>query len=353
MLPEFVNEPQEGAIMTNKRHSGWAITLSAGLVFFNLTAIEARPRTEATAPHSQETPPRRDDNLTNSTATPSQLVNGAEPQPGPESPSVPASPALEAAKENAAAEELANVKALPSLQPLALPDFAKLSLVDKAYLDAYAILRDNNACSRFYGGFAAIEVLNELTRQLKPVHLNKSIALRMTGKFSSAMNQMTKLSYRVFEKAQLNANGSFYKTNLFPTDSAIPRLGEFSPNTREARLTILLHELGHMIKGPGGEWLLPNDGDDPATSRGNTQKVIDVCRAQIISRSHITFDAALALLQSDRHANSARVAVHSETTPPQNSVTKHIGDDLLRQIGSQLDARCETCRREIQNPQDR
>ena len=340
--------------MTNKRHSGWAITLSAGLVFFNLTAIEARPRTEAIPPPSQETPPTQNDNLTSSIATPSKLVNGPEAQPSPESPAISASPTIEVSRENVGgAQESINVKALPSLQPLVLPEFTKLSLLDKAYLDAYAILRENNTCSRFYGGFGAIEVLNELTRQLKPVHLNKSIALRMTGKFSTAKNYVTKLSYRVFEKAQLNAKGSFYKTSLFPTDSAIPRLGEFSPNTREARLTILLHELGHMIKGPGGEWLLPNDGDDPATSRSNTQRVIDVCREQIISRSHITFDAALALLQSDRQINSAPVAVHTETTPSQNSATTHATDDLLRQIGSQLDPRCETCRREIQNPQDR
>lgn len=333
--------------MTNNRRAGFAITLVTSLVFFNLITIDTQAQREAHQ-QSPDTPSKPNDNpLPN-------LVAGLEPQPSPELPAK-TNAIVEVAKEkdSAAANELIKAKVFSSLQPLSLPDVSKLSPLDKAYLDAYSILREDNACSRFYGGFAAIEVLNQLTRQLKPVYLNKSIGLRMTGKISYAMNNTTKLSYRTFENAQLNTNGPFYRTSIFPVDSTIPRVGEYSPNTREARLTILLHELGHMIQRPDGEWVLPNDGDDPGTSRSNTQKVIEVCREQIKGQSHIAFDRALAVTQADRETTPAQLAAHTETTAPLHSIAKPAGDELLRQIGSQLDARCETCRREIQNPQDR
>jgi len=235
---------------------------------------------------------------------------------------------------------------------LTLPEAAKLTPLDKAYLDAYSILREDNACSRFFGGRAAIEVLNHLARQLKPVYLQRTIGLRMTGKISYAMNNATKLSYRIFENAQLNTNGPFYRTSIFPIDASIPRVGEFSPNTREARLTILLHELGHMIQKPNGDWVLPNDGDDPITSKDNTHKVISVCRDQILDRSHISFERALAVMQSDREAKPAQIAANLETTSSHVAEAKPAPPGLLRQIGSHLDAQCEPCRREIQNPQD-
>src|SRR6267142_4108968 len=178
------------------------------------------------------------------------------------------------------------------LRPLFMPEAAKLTPLDKAYLDAYSILRGDNQCSRFYGGPAAIEALNQLTEQLKPIYLDRTIGLRMTRQTSYVRNNDSGMSYRLFEKAQLNVNGPFYKSGMFPLDTNIPRVGEFAPNTREARITMLLHELGHMIRTANGDWVLPNDGDDDTISRHNTLRVIEVCRDQIKCRSRVSFEQA-------------------------------------------------------------
>src|SRR5262245_51559228 len=110
---------------------------------------------------------------------------------------------------------------------LPLPPANKLSLIEKAYLDVYAILREDNQCSRFYGGPVAVEALNELARQLKAGYFDRSIGVRMTGRVSYTSNYSTGLSYRLFEKAELNVNGPFFKTNTSSSDTTIPRIGEF------------------------------------------------------------------------------------------------------------------------------
>ena len=235
-------------------------------------------------------------------------------------------------------------------EPLLALSAAKLSLLDKAYLDAYWILHDDNACSRMYGGPAAIEVLNRLAKQIKPAYLARDVALRMKGDMTYGFNYTTGLKYRVFDKVELNTNGPFYRTSIFPTDSTMVRVGQFSPNSREARLTILLHELGHMIQKPDGNWVLPNDGKDSAISRENTQTVINVCREQITQRLQVTAEATLAVLQqgtSDRANSAAAIPQSGHDANSKAETTQEV-----RQFGSQLDARCATCRREIQIPQD-
>jgi len=44
---------------------------------------------------------------------------------------------------------------------------------------------------------------------------------------------------------------------------------------------MLLHELGHVVRGESGAWLLPDDGADESKSRNNTQKIEDICGDQI------------------------------------------------------------------------
>jgi hypothetical protein len=44
---------------------------------------------------------------------------------------------------------------------------------------------------------------------------------------------------------------------------------------------MFLHELGHVVQGASGDWLLPDDGFDDSTSRENTKKVENVCGEQI------------------------------------------------------------------------
>jgi hypothetical protein len=85
-------------------------------------------------------------------------------------------------------------------------------------------------------------------------------------------------SYRLFDKAELNLDGPFYRISPSHPHRII---GGFRPNTREARVTILLHELGHLIGRPDKQWLLPNDGADERLSDENTARVIAVCGRQI------------------------------------------------------------------------
>ena len=196
--------------------------------------------------------------------------------------------------------------------PLSLPEAAKLTLLDQAYLDVFNILREDNQCSGFYGGPPAIEALNELTRQLQPAYFDRSVALRMKGHTSSTANYQSGFLYRRFEKAELNINGPFYKSGSSPAQGTIPRVGNFDPNTREARATILLHEIGHMIQKSDKDWVLPNDGSDPDLSRENTQRVINVCHGQIKQLSRISFAQQLLNAQASRDANSQL----AEIAPP-------------------------------------
>jgi hypothetical protein len=44
---------------------------------------------------------------------------------------------------------------------------------------------------------------------------------------------------------------------------------------------MLLHELGHLMKGPNGDWLLPDDGKSFTDSLSNTRKIESICGEQI------------------------------------------------------------------------
>ena len=184
-----------------------------------------------------------------------------------------------------------SVAPLWSLLPFA--DLRKPTLLEKAYLDAYTILKEDNSCSRFYSGPSAISALNQLVRNLSPTYFNRAIALRMTGRTTSVQDYRTGRYYRLFEKAEVNLNGSFYKGNSSVSEARIPPIGYFQPNTKEARVTILLHELGHLLTKPDKEWVLPDDGADPDISRQNTNRVIGACRDQINGLSHLSVEQEL------------------------------------------------------------
>jgi hypothetical protein len=62
----------------------------------------------------------------------------------------------------------------------------------------------------------------------------------------------------------------------YPTD-----VGAFAPGSRQARALILLHELGHLIQGENGAWLIPDDGYNERQSAANTSQIQRVCRAQL------------------------------------------------------------------------
>ena len=164
--------------------------------------------------------------------------------------------------------------------PLVLPkrDFE----VTQAYVDVFRILSDQNTCSSFYGGTrSATTVLNSFVPAVEPHRLTREVTFKMSGRPQLFHDVVTGTSYRLFEKVTVNTNSSFYKRRLdsllrFPSD-----VGRFPPGTRAARALILLHELGHLIQGTNGEWLIPDDGHDDALSQRNTLHVQQACRVQL------------------------------------------------------------------------
>jgi hypothetical protein len=103
----------------------------------------------------------------------------------------------------------------------------------------------------------------------------------MSGLFADYVDSESGVFYRLFAEAELNTGGPFYKAKVFPAEPFVPNVGSFRPNTREARVLILLHELAHLIKGPDSTWLIPDDGGNPQLSRQNTRTVEAQCGQQI------------------------------------------------------------------------
>jgi hypothetical protein len=103
----------------------------------------------------------------------------------------------------------------------------------------------------------------------------------MAGFFDTYVVSESEVTYRIFEVAEINTAGPFYKSKTFPAEPFVPDVGSFRPNTREARVLILLHELAHLIKGRDGRWLIPDDGGNVSLSRQNTLTVESRCGRQI------------------------------------------------------------------------
>jgi len=197
-------------------------------------------------------------------------------------------------------------KSAPLSAALFLPNANQLTLLNQAYLDALSILKEDNSCSAFYGGPLAIEPLDRLKEQLVLTHLDDTVVVRMTGETVKVTNLRYRLtSYRLFDKAELNLDGPFYRVSPSHPHRII---GGFRPNTRKARLTILLHELGHLIERPDKQWLLPNDGTDERLSDDNTARVIAVCGRQIRSLRLEASDGSLSStdVSTSPHASMGR-----------------------------------------------
>jgi hypothetical protein len=170
------------------------------------------------------------------------------------------------------------------LQTLRTAKVKNMSLtpLDRAYLDTYRVLSDDNQCREFFGGKGSRQVLDELLIRLRIQLITDSrIGIRMSGTFTSLVEPTEGLAYRLFERAEINSFGAFYRSKTFPADPFVPNMGSFRPNTKEARVLILLHELAHLIKGRDGMWLIPDDGNNPQRSRINTLTVESKCGEQI------------------------------------------------------------------------
>ena len=187
-----------------------------------------------------------------------------------------------------------------SIELLPLRNPTKPTELEQAYLDSFSILKSEGPCSAFYGGPSAIAALNELTRQIRPKRMDHLIGIKMTGETTIVTSALTGFSFRLFKKAEVNLEGPFYRGNVSFDPGRIPQIGPFEPNTREARVTTVLHELGHMIRGRDGQWLLPNDGGSAGESKANTQRVLNICGEQIKALHNRSFQEELLGAQSVR-----------------------------------------------------
>jgi len=175
----------------------------------------------------------------------------------------------------------------PVPKALSSRDPRKFSLVDRAYLDVFTILNEDSSCSRFFGGRNAIIALNEMVLHLKPRYFDHDIAIRMSGQTTMVQSHATGFTFRLFEKMELNMAGSFFRAPS-PSERHFTITPIYPPNSRETRVVVFLHELGHLVRGADDKWLLTDDGDDASLSLDNTERVISACREQITSLAGLT-----------------------------------------------------------------
>jgi hypothetical protein len=162
-----------------------------------------------------------------------------------------------------------------------------LEPLEQAFQDAISILSKSNSCSRFFGDKkAAEEVLQRLASQFQ-IHLlrDSRTGIEMSGNFTYFDRTENRGGYRLFAAATINSSGPFFKAKVFAAEPYVPPVGSFRPNTREARVLMLLHELAHLMRGQNGSWLIPDDGNAPALSRQNTAVIESQCKQQILSLS--------------------------------------------------------------------
>jgi len=189
---------------------------------------------------------------------------------------------LRAAAQSENAELPQPISVVAIALPTPLPTNSADSALQKAYADTFNVLRQPNTCSEFYGGPAiAITVLNEFFTKLKKARMSEYVAFSMKGKSIYVFNITSGASFRLFEKNLLNTNGAFYQRISASPEHHVPNIGSFLPATRPARALSLLHELGHLIRSPNGQWLIQNDGNDADKSRRNTQIIEKVCNTSL------------------------------------------------------------------------
>jgi hypothetical protein len=154
--------------------------------------------------------------------------------------------------------------------------------VTQAYVDVFKILSNQNTCSEFYRGpRTATMVLNGFVTRVKSQQLLREVSFEMAGSPRIIRDPATGASYRLFERTMVNTDGSFYQRRTEPMRKFPSDVGNFAPGTRAARALILLHELGHLIQGENGEWLIPDDGYDGVQSKANTLRIQQVCRKEL------------------------------------------------------------------------
>jgi hypothetical protein len=182
------------------------------------------------------------------------------------------------------------VETRTSMSPPSTPSplISQDKVLGSAYYYTLSILSSNNSCSDFFGGPASVDIFNQLVSRIRKNFLSVGIGMRMSGPTTNIHDARTQKNYRLFDKVYVNSNGPFYRKKAALWETTVPKVGTFEPNTKEARVLMLLHELGHVVKGSDGHWLLPDDGKDEGLSRANSYKIGDVCEDEINSLGKVT-----------------------------------------------------------------
>jgi hypothetical protein len=201
----------------------------------------------------------------------------------------------EAARPGGAASASGKINLNIAVQPLFGSSSPFLSLIDRAYLDAYSILQESNSCSQFFGGpRIATGVLNSLRPRLQTAVIENHVGINMLGPVTFVTDYETGVNYRLFQKALVNLRGPFYKSANYQSQNFFHKIGYYPANTRQARVTMLLHELGHLLPGSNNRWLLPDDGNNPVQVAANTNIIMDRCSEQIKKLSVVKDEKARA-----------------------------------------------------------
>ena len=203
----------------------------------------------------------------------------------------------------------------PESQPP--PVMSQDKVLGVAYYDTVSILSSNNACSDFFGGRAAVDVFNELVSRIRKEALSVGIGMRMLGPTTTVYDARTKTNYRLFDKVYLNSRGPFYRKKAALWEPTVPKVGNFEPSTKEARVLMLLHELGHVIKGSDGHWLLPDDGKDDGLSRANSYKIEDVCGDELNNLGKVTAMKDLGKYKDPEQTDQPAASAETQPQPPQ------------------------------------
>jgi hypothetical protein len=203
------------------------------------------------------------------------------------------------------------------IKPIAIPEPVS-TLVRKdeplytAYYDTMRILSSSNRCSAFFGGSeASVYVFSNFMAGVERARLPAGIGVKMSGDYMNVLNATTQLKYRLFEKTSLNTAGPFYQRKTSASGATIFGIGSFAPSSREARVLMLLHELGHLMKGDDGKWLLPDDGYNLADSVDNTRRIESICGDQIRELNKQVVDVELTRQNSSEQTVSPAAATSS------------------------------------------
>jgi len=204
------------------------------------------------------------------------------------------------------------------LNPLVIPKPASTLVREDealfiAYYDAMRILGSGNQCSAFFGGpEASVTVFGNFMSGVKRAYLPASIGVKMSGDYTNVLNANTQLKYRLFATTSVNMAGPFYQRKGSPFSPSVFGVGSFPASSREARVLMLLHELGHLMKGNDGNWLLPDDGFSMVDSLNNTRKVESICGDQIRD-----------LTKSDVEVELTRQGSSEQTVSPAAATSSH------------------------------